>query len=652
MDEGRLLEQFVAEAEELIDSLRADLDELERQRAVGRIQPDLLNRVFRNAHSLKGIAGMAGVSSVQRVAHRFEDLLDDLRMGRIRPDTRTFPGGHEVAEGLATLVGAAARRGDGEEEAARLVVRIDELRKVDAVSDDEAEAAFVELDDRVRQTLTEYEEHRLAENVRERRPVYEARVAFHLTEFDTGYRAFAARLATLGEIVCTLPGTGGDDPMRIAFRIVFASSEPRERLAALAGEHGGQIVLISRYPEPEPEEQGATDALEPLSASVRVDMRAVEALATRTGDLAIRVAEMASEALAMAERLGLSAREAFDVKQRARAIERGFAELEERIVDLRLVPLDQTFVRARRLVLATAAELGRDVELEAEGGEVRLDKAIADRIAEPLSHLLRNAVGHGVEPPEVREAAGKPRAGRVRLRAEPFGNRVRITVADDGPGIDTRAVRRAARERGIALMSGEERVIDAIFEPGLSTAETIDTVSGRGVGLDAVAAVARELGGEISVESEPGRGTSFHVTVPSTLVMISAVFVEAAGAIYAIDVNQIDELAFHDVPGARRLAWRDGELALHDLARLVRAGESTARRGRRPCLIARAGERRVAVAVDRFAGQREVIVKSLGRYAAQLEGVAGAIDLEGGRVALLIDLAALVAHDTMAEAAG
>jgi two-component system chemotaxis sensor kinase CheA len=650
MDEGRLLEQFVAEAEELIDSLRADLDELERQRAVGRIQPDLLNRVFRNAHSLKGIAGMAGVSTVQRVAHRFEDLLDDLRMGRIRPDARTFPGGHEVAEGLATLVGAAARRGDGEEEAARLVVRIDELRKVDAASDDEAEAAFVELDDRVRQTLTEYEEHRLAENVRERRPIYEARVAFHLTEFDTGYRAFAARLAALGEIVCTLPGTGGDDPMRIAFRIVFASSEPRERLAALAREHDGEIVLISRYPEPE--DSAAADVVEPLSASVRVDMRALEALATRTGDLAIRVAEMASEALAMAERLGLGAREAFDVKQRARAIERGFAELEERIVDLRLVPLDQTFVRARRLVLATAAELGREVELEAEGGEVRLDKAIADRIAEPLAHLLRNAVSHGVEPPAVREAAGKPRAGRVRLRAEPFGNRVRITVADDGPGIDTRAVRRAARERGIALMSGEERVIDAIFEPGLSTAETIDEVSGRGVGLDVVAAVARELGGEISVESEPGRGTSFHVTVPSTLVMIAAVFVEAAGATYAIDVNQVDELAFHDVPGARRLAWRDGEVALHDLARLVRAGDSTARGGRRPCLIARAGERRVAVAVDRFLGQREVIVKSLGRHAARLEGVAGAIDLEGGRVALLIDLTALVAHDTMAEAAG
>lgn len=652
MDERSLLQQFIAESEELVEALEQDVDSLAAQLPAGRLSPELLNRVFRSAHSLKGMAGMAGIGSVQRAAHAFEDLLDDLRMGRIKPDERLVAGCARVVEGLSEMIATVARGGAADAEADRIAETVDAVRSgSDGGAAGDVDAAL-DLDDQVRKTLTEYEEHRLAENVRERRPVYEARVAFHLTEFDTGYRAFAARLATLGEIVCTLPGTGGDDPMRIAFRIVFASSEPRDRLAALAGEHGGEIVLISRYPEPEPEEQGATDALEPLSTSVRVDMRAVEALATRTGDLAIRVAEMASEALTMAERLGLGAREAFDVKQRARAIERGFAELEERIVDLRLVPLDQTFVRARRLVLATAAELGRDVELEAEGGEVRLDKAIADRIAEPLSHLLRNAVSHGVEPPEVREAAGKPRAGRVRLRAEPFGNRVRITVADDGPGIDTRAVRRAARERGIALMSGEERVIDAIFEPGLSTAETIDAVSGRGVGLDVVAAVARELGGEISVETEPGRGTSFHVTVPSTLVMISAVFVEAAGATYAIDVNQIDELAFHDEPGARRLAWRDGELALHDLARLVRAGESTARRGRRPCLIARAGERRVAVAVDRFVGQREVIVKSLGRYAARLEGIAGAIDLEGGRVALLIDLAALVAHDTMAEAAG
>lgn len=653
MDEERLLEQFVAEAGELIESLRADLDQLERQRASGRLQPDLLNRVFRSAHSLKGIAGMAGASHVQLVAHRFEDLLDDLRMGRIRPGAATFAGGLDVTEGIAQLVAAAAKGADSEPEADRLLALVEELRSVEEPQSAGDAPSLVVLDERAKLTLTEYEEHRLAENVRERNPIYEVRVSFHLTEFDGAYRELTDRLAASGEVICTLPGTSGDDPMRIAFKIVYASGEPRDAVDRLVQKYGGALEVISRYPEPAPAEPAAAESLEALSASVRVDMRALEQLASLAQDISIRVAELAGETLDLTRRLGLGAREQFDVKQRTRALERGFAELEERIVDLRLVPLAQTFARARRLVQTTAAELGREVELETEGDEVRIDKAIADRIAEPLAHLLRNAVGHGVEPPDAREALGKPRGGQIALRAEPLGNRVRITVADDGPGIDTRAVRRAAEELGIEPAESGEASIQAIFAPGLSTADTIDAVSGRGVGLDAVATAARELGGEVAVDSELGRGTTFQLTLPSTLVMISAFFVEAAGAIYAVDVNQIDELAVcePDDDGCA-IVWRDEKMPLFELSRLVRADGVAERKERHSCLIARIGERQVAVSVDRLEGQREVIVKTLGRLAPQLWGVGGAVDLEGGRVALLIDLAALLSNEARAAARG
>lgn len=652
MDERSLLEQFIAESDELVEALQQDLERLGAQIATGRPNPDLLNRIFRSAHSLKGMAGMAGVDSVMRAAHRFEDLLDDMRMGRLKPDERLVAACARVAEDLAEMVASVARDHDAEHEADRIAEAVDALRSGPEGGAGDDVGAALDLDEQVRKTLTEYEEHRLRENLRELRPLYDVRVAFHLAEFDRGFRALNEQLVAQGEVISTLPGASGDDPMRISFRMLYATDAPVEEIRALVDPAGGTATCISRYeaavePDVAPVDAGT------VALSVRVEMRALDDLAVLAEELAHRTSELAGACSSMAERLGLGAREQFDFKQQARSLERGFAELEDRLVELRLVPLAAAFARARRRVLKLAADLGRDVEVTIEGEEVRLDKAIVDRIAEPLLHLLNNAVDHGLEPPEAREAAGKPRRGRVALRAEQRGNRVAIAVEDDGRGLDTEALGRAAAERGIEGVG-----LDVAFQPGVSTATSVSEISGRGVGLDAVAGAVAALGGEVSGTSEPGRGTVFELTLPTTLVMVSAFFVESGGEIYAVDVNQIAELALVD-PAAvvvgkisPTITWRDAAIPLFVLAHLVGAqGDAWERQRRIPCVVARLGDRLAAIAVDRFITEREAVVKSLGSHAPRLRGVAGAVDVEAGRVALLIDLPALVGERQRAAAA-
>jgi len=559
-----------------------------------------------------------------------------------------------MADEMAGLVAAVARGEAADGLAARVLAEVAAVRGDGSAQSAADEDDLVAIDEQIRRTLTEYETHRLRENIRERRPLFELRVAFDLTAFDSGFRSLTERLGVVAEVIGTLPGVAADDPMKIAFRILFASDAAEPDLAALAGESGGSLERLSRYPEA-PADIGPAP-VEPLATWVRIDMRVLDELAGRVDALAHRVAGLGDTCVSMARQLGLRQRDQFFLRQQQRAIERAFAEIEEQLVDARLVPLGPTLVRARRLTERLGGELAREIAFESEGEEVRLDKAIVDRIAEPLAHLLRNAVDHGIEAPEDRVQAGKPAAGRVSVTAAASGNRVVLTVRDDGRGIDVEAIRRAATARGIDPGSaGSDRILDVLFTPGFTTAAEVSAVSGRGVGLDAVAATVAQLGGRIRVSTDAGLGASFTLELPTTLVMLSAFIVEAAGWSYAVDVNQLVELGLVERTaidaGRRRISWRDAEIPYFELAALARAQPGTWAGGPRvPCLIARAGGQTSAIGVDRLVGEREVIVKSFGRNAPTLRGVTGAVDLEDDRIALCVDLSALIEED--ARAAG
>jgi two-component system chemotaxis sensor kinase CheA len=684
IEDKALLKEYLSEAEEFLDSLLADLDLLAR-RAGAKLDINLVNRIFRSVHSLKGLSGMMRLDEVRALAHEFEDILDDLRLGQLVFDRQSAASLQEAGAGLASLLASAARGSAVEEDYEKLRELISSITRGAQARARRDKTAIddIGLPERERELLTEYEQQRIIENYNAKRSFYSISVQMEVARLDREYRRLTHLLGEKGELITTLPEKSADQS-KVAFKLLFATSMKETQVKQLVESFGGRVSrmgrsgwrkagdalsIVVRRPRRDRESDWKSPAaklplalgqesLQPLSPSVRIELSQIDDLSGLAHELAIEAQKLASMADRFLRAAGLGPKERHDLKFSARRIEREFVELEERLVDLRMVSLAQTFTRAARVAGRLARELGKSVSVEVAGRETQIDKMIADRIADPLYHILRNAIDHGVEFPDERRLAGKSARGRIKIEARLEGARAIIAISDDGRGIDVAAVRRRALEIGAFPRDEElsdEETLRLIFSPGFSTVDEVSALSGRGVGLDAVERTLGELGGEIRVSSEAGKGTRFELVVPTTLVMISAFIVEVSHWRYAINVGQIIELLYinpADVSGRdgrRTVRWRDSNIRLVELGYLLGLGgarvlHSNGSNGSRrvPVLIARAGERQVAVAVDEFREQREIIVKSLGLLARRIKGVTGAVDLEGGDVALVLDLPGLL----------
>jgi two-component system chemotaxis sensor kinase CheA len=693
IDDQALLSEYLSESEELIDSLLADLDSL-ASRAGDSPDTNLINRAFRTVHSLKGLSGMMGLAEVQSLAHDFEDILDDLRLGQLSLNERTSSALQEAGAGLAALVGGAARGNATDEDFERLrqLLASITLKSRERERREDSGLGVLNLSESERALITEYEEHRVSESVRAGRSFFAIIVTFEVDKLDTQYRALAARLEEAGELITTLPEKTTAAAL-VGFKLVFATALKEADVKRIAAPFGGRVARLERstwrkagaalraagriMPGRGASAKGAgehlgavlppsfaQESLQPLSPSVRVEMSQIDELSGLAHELLIGMEKLASLAETYLSAANLGARERFDLRFSARRMKREFLELEERLVGLRMVSLAQTFTRAARLAGRLARELGKSVSVEVTGRETQLDKVIVDRVADSIYHVLRNAVDHGLENPEVRRLAGKTGRGKISLEARLEKTRAVISITDDGRGIDQTEVRRQAVEAGLIAddeVLSEEETLRLILRPGFSTANQISAVSGRGVGLDAVERTIFELGGELRISSEKGKWTRFDLAVPTTLVMISAFIVRASGWRYAVNVAQIIELIYVSPEeimgrdGRRSVAWRGGAIPLVELGyalglggarRLHQPGgpksdgnhDSAAGSVRVPVLVTSAADRNVAVAVEQFDEQREIIVKSLGSVGRRLKGIVGAVDLEGGDVALVLDI--------------
>ena len=701
IDDKALLSEYLSESEELLDSLLGDLDSL-ASRAGDSPDTNLINRAFRTVHSLKGLSGMMGLAEVQSLAHDFEDILDDLRLGQLALNEPTSSALQEAGAGLAALVGGAARGNAIEEDFERLrrLLASITLKSRERARKEDSGLGLLNLSEHERALLTEYEEHRVNENVRAGRPFYAITVTFEVGKLDTQYRGLVARLEAAGELITTLPAKTTAAAL-VGFKLVFAAALKEADVKRIAGPFGGRVARLERSTWRKagaalraagrimPGRGGTKDtvehldavlppgfaqeSLQPLSQSVRVEMSQIDELAGLAHELSIGMEKLTSMAETFLSAANLGARERFDLRFSGRRMKREFLELEERLVELRMVSLAQTFTRAARLAGRLARELGKSVSVEVTGRETQLDKVIVDRVADSIYHVLRNAVDHGLEPPEERRLAGKSARGKINLEARLEGTRAVISITDDGRGIDQSEVRRQAIDAGLIAHDealSEEEILRLILRPGVSTAEHVSAVSGRGVGLDAVERTIYELGGEVRISSENGKWTRFDLAVPTTLVMISAFIVRASGWRYAVNVAQVIELLYVSPEeilgrdGRRSIAWRGGTIPLVELgyalglggARLLHQpadqngnGKPASSPGsvRVPVLVTSAADRNVAVAVEQFDEQREIIVKSLGSVGRRLKGVVGAVDLEGGDIALVLDMPSLLVLRSM-----
>jgi two-component system chemotaxis sensor kinase CheA len=325
-------------------------------------------------------------------------------------------------------------------------------------------------------------------------------------------------------------------------------------------------------------------------------------------------------------------------------------KLQRAVMKIRMVPVEQMFRRLPRVARDTAKAVGREVNVVIEGGNTDLDKSILDALAEPMMHLLRNAIDHGIEPPAERVEAGKPAEGTIRLDAYHQGNQVVIEISDDGRGIDIPKVVSSAVQRGIlqpeqAIRMAESESLELIFQAGLSTASEVTEISGRGVGMDVVKAVMDRLKGTINVRTVPGEGTTFCLKVPLTLAIIKALLFRVSDRLYAVPLGNVLEILraretdVHVVDGQDVLQIREQVVPLIRLSRLHPGGE---RKPKLFVIVVSLGDRSCGLVVDRLVGEQELVLKALDESMVSSELVSGASILGDGRVVLVLSISDVV----------
>ncbi|HEX8649550.1 MAG TPA: ATP-binding protein [Pyrinomonadaceae bacterium] len=674
----QLLREFLAEAEDLIEMLVGDLQALRARASEGRARRELTARIFRHVHTIKGTASAAELDVTSQIAHEFETLLDGVRLGRIAVSDAVLDAFEDSAAAIAQSLNAVSR-GLAPSTPFTLIERLRRLTlksEGEKASETGATTALAALPEEIARSLSEYEQHRLREAAAEDARLFIVTVNFDLATFDERFRDFSDALAEVGELISTLPGLDGGAADQINFRIVYATAASLEEVTARVTPFGAATFKELSVEEPdagasvESEEGGEplfegqesqATSIASLTSLVRVELSELDEMVSAAHELLTDT----TDALDLSLSSELTRSERTEMEIRSTRIQRRFVELEERLIGMRMIPIAQTLARAARAGVMAARATGKEVDFETRGGDVRLDKSLADAISDPLLHLLRNAVDHGIESMDERTSAGKPARGRVLLEAVAEGSRVRLRVEDDGRGIDTKAVARAALERGI-VERGEsltrEQSLRLIFRPGFSTAASISNTSGRGVGLDVVEHGVEQVGGELRIWSEPGAGTTFEMTLPTTLALVPALVVRSAGYQYCVDAGHIIEAGFIDAHEVERIGdqlvirWRGALLPLVHMRRLLaQPASDQGKEGERVHIIIShvaghgaqtAGDqealRRAAVAVDGWDGHHEVLVRGLGRYAARWRGIGGAAEMPGGAVALVLDLPRLL----------
>jgi two-component system chemotaxis sensor kinase CheA len=631
-----LLPDYVAECDEHLTAARRVLLALEP--APDRATPDQLDQLFRDFHTIKGLSGMVGAKGAERLAHDLESYLGTVRKGR----AALTPAGLDVlVDGTELLEGIVTALRDGAPPPA-----------VDAVA---ARAAAL-LPDRPE---PEHQPVRPSPRPTALSPDKQARLGAAAGEGGRAWRvtfspspeasargltvdAVRTRLRAAGEIVHAEPTVGGGG---VTFAFLVVSGAPD-----FAAEFVADGLGVEPYspPAPAPAERPRTAATLTPSNLVRVDLARLDDLMRTIGELVITRARMDNGLGRIAG--AIPGREWRELEETSRAMERHLRDLREGVMRVRLVPVRDVFVRMRFVARDIARDAGREVDLVPTGEATEVDKFVVERLADPLLHLVRNAVSHGLEPPAERVAAGKPARGRIDLRAAAAGGAIVVEVEDDGRGVDPDEV--FARARAIGLVPPDAptdpaAVLDLLCTPGFSTRETADRASGRGVGMDVVRRAVEDLGGELVLHTRPGRGTRFTAHLPLTLAIADALIVVVGDLTYAVPQTAVREIVQVE-PGAavglennELLRHRGGVVPLLRLADLFGAARPP---GAFPALVVGDGGQAVALAADRVIGLREVVVYPLADPLVQVPGLSGATELGDGRPVLILDTAGLVRH--------
>jgi two-component system chemotaxis sensor kinase CheA len=643
METSEYLPMFLAEGREHLQELNLAVVRIEERPD----DQDTIDEIFRAAHSLKGMSATMGFAGMAALTHEMENVFELLRQRRGGIGREAI----DVLLGCLDLLTAAVDSIDttGEEQI-KPEPLIERLKGLVRESNDDAAATAASGD-----VPTD-----LAERADGRRVVQVSAVLADDAQMPSvrAYQVLSA-LAELGETLHCSPApdeVDGFSGTEVDAWIV--SDHADAELSAAAGSvpdiadvrvfefvedaaiDGGESMPEAADDEPVAAAAGPARAAHKGSSTVRVDAERLDQLMHYMGELVLHRTQV--EALAtQADVPGLS--------QAMQNLTRTSHALQAMVMQVRMIPVEAVFLRFPRLVRDLSTKLSKHVDLQLVGKETELDRTVVDSLGDPLVHLVRNSLDHGLEPPAERLAAGKPELGTLEISARHAGGNVVIEVRDDGRGIDAQRVARKAAEKGLIAEDAVDsvdmaRAVELLFHPGFSTAEVTSDISGRGVGMDAVRTTIRELGGEVILTSELGRGTTAQIRLPLTLAIMAALLVEADGRPFAIPLDRIERtvrLADHtvrSVAGSKMLVMRDGVLPIVDAA--VRFG-GPASTDADHAVVVRGSAGRLAVTVSKLVGQRELVTRPLPPEVSDGAALSGAAVLSDGQIALIVDCDAI-----------
>ncbi len=647
-DMREILDEFLIEADEILEQLDNDLIQLEEN-------PDdkeLLNKIFREIHTLKGGAGFLNLTTIVEIAHKIEDIFNKLRNDELKLNSEMMD---VILEGIDKLKEGLERLKEDleipdEEEVQEIVKKLQAILEGKELSSVESESNSSSAQE------NNQESQENSDNIEyEFQDWVDPDIKDLITTFG------AKDLAELLEDIILLP-PDERPPMSVIEKLEKLIEEgkeikdllkpkeekkeekPQESKPVQAQEAKKPEEKKEEKPQKQPEKKKKQDKKEDV---IRVDVQRVETLMNLVGEIVLdrnRIVKLASM---------LEHKEDPIVEELIESIHgmsRTVSDLQDAVMKLRMQPVKKIFSKFPRIVRDLAKRLNKKVQLILEGEDTEIDRSILDKLEDPLIHLVRNAIDHGIEPPEERIKAGKPEVGTIKLGAYQEGDRIIIYIEDDGRGIDPEKIKKKAIEKGLITPEQAENMSDKeayelIFMPGFSTAEQVSDVSGRGVGMDVVASTIHALRGSIEIESQPGKGTKIIMKLPLTVAIIRTLMVAINDRIFAIPLFSVVEIVKYKPENVKQvghfksLILRDEVYLLFTLNELF---EIEDKKEKRYVVIVKVGEKNIAIAVEEMFGEEEIVIKPLGELLEDVKGIAGATITGDGKVVLIVDPNSLI----------
>ncbi len=649
---NQYLDMFFAESRDYIQILNDSILLLEQN-------PDdkeVINSLFRAAHSMKGMAATMGFNTLTELTHKLENILDMIRNDRISVDTELIDILFAGIDHIENIVKQIKEEGNEDTDLSSFLQILEERIKNPGSKNSEAESTETVNGDVLK--LTGQEIKSIQANKKESDVVYNIRVFLDRdTEFKQARVSMIYKaVSDIGYIVKSDPEQDKlaeaelrDDIAKMILISKQAQEDIKEEIMNISDIENVDINIIKlkKLESDLTEKDGNTiksnlvSSKFEVSSTVRVDINKLDKLMNMIGELLINKTRL--------QALNIKS-EGF--KEVLPQLDRVTMELHHTVMQIRMEPIGVMFNRFPRMIRDLAKEENKEIDFIMEGKETELDRSIIDELGDPITHLLRNAVDHGIESPVQREKTGKNKEGEIYLRAYQKGSEIIIEVEDDGHGIDIDKLVEKALEKDIVTQENvedmdEHQKLQLLFEPGISTSEEISDISGRGVGMDVVKRTIESLDGEIYIESEKGKGTKFTISLPLTLAIQEALMVKINNEIFAIPLNAISETLkiktkeIKQVKGNDVIVLRNKTIPLIDSRKSLNLDIDHSQykdKKEIPVVIIKSGGKEIGLIIDELLYQQEIVIKSLGNYFNNIKSISGATIIGDGEVALILDV--------------